>query len=613
MSAAFTPELTLQGLAPRLAALNDELRQWLRTEPLCLKPGHKDDLRGHAADLERGAKELAEQKPMLVILLMGGTGVGKSSLLNALAGGKVALASFTRPTTREPVVYHHREVPVDRLPPELRQCRLVAHDRKELLQKVLVDTPDLDSNEPQNRDALEAVLPVADVVLYVGSQEKYHDQAGWEMFLRQKQRRAFAFVLNKWDRCLHGLNSGLRPDEDLLRDLRENGFSQPLLFRTCAQAWVDSGGKPPADLPAGEQFPELIRWLELGLNRLEIEAIKTRGIGQLLADLVRTLGQAKPPLLTEAAAATVHSWEKFLAEEADSCSDLLLATIDPYQHDVEKHFAWHTHQHFRGLMALLLGASSRLRYWSGPWGGLRGNLLAAAASDPGRAGAWDLAGFSQACLNLAGDRYLDARIQSLPNRLVVLGDQAGLPAEPLGAKVEAAGKRDWRGHLAQQFVEIVTQAEGELTRPTGPRRWLLDALVRTAEFLPLALLLLTSAWLLHDWFWKVPRRDFAFSDLLLPLCAVLIGMLVLFVIIQVALPVRWTTIRGTLAKKLRLRVRADLHQVFLPLPGQLVDALAQERSKIESLEAVARHLADWVKRHENPTPVAALFESPSGR
>src|SRR5262249_44158595 len=148
----------------------------------------------------------------------------------------------------------------------------------ELEHKILVDTPDLDSNDLANREKLFHLLPVADVVLYVGSQEKYHDKLGWELFLHQRKRRAFAFVLNKWDRCLHG-SGGVRPDEDLLRDLRAAGFQDPLLFRTCAQMWVDNShpiGLQPGGLPQGEQFQELVRWLEMGLSRLEIEAIKAR-------------------------------------------------------------------------------------------------------------------------------------------------------------------------------------------------------------------------------------------------------------------------------------------------------------------------------------------------
>src|SRR5436309_11849082 len=154
---------------------------------------------------------------------------------------------------------------------------MAPHDRKALEQKILVDTPDLDSNDLANRDKLMRLLPVADIVLYVGSQEKYHDKLGWELFREQRQRRAFAFVLNKWDRCLHAGAQGLRPDEDLLKDLQSEGFQNPLLFRTCAQYWIDkANGESNGELPEGEQFSELLNWLEVGLNRLEIDAIKGR-------------------------------------------------------------------------------------------------------------------------------------------------------------------------------------------------------------------------------------------------------------------------------------------------------------------------------------------------
>src|SRR5687767_13743587 len=112
-------------------------------------------------------------------MLMGGTGVGKSTLLNALAGGAIAQASFVRPTTRDPVVYHHESIKPDKLDPALQYCKLVAHNRPMLEQKILVDTPDLDSNDLSNRDKLVRLLPIADIVLYVGSQEKYHDRLGW--------------------------------------------------------------------------------------------------------------------------------------------------------------------------------------------------------------------------------------------------------------------------------------------------------------------------------------------------------------------------------------------------------------------------------------------------
>src|SRR6516164_10833099 len=134
----------LRTLSPALRGLERGLRTWLDGgHRYPLSTINRAALEGLAGDLRRQADALDVDRPLLVVLLMGGTGVGKSTLLNALAGGTIAQASYTRPTTRDPVVYYHESLHPQRLDPALRHCKLVVNDRPGLEQKVLVDTPDL--------------------------------------------------------------------------------------------------------------------------------------------------------------------------------------------------------------------------------------------------------------------------------------------------------------------------------------------------------------------------------------------------------------------------------------------------------------------------------------
>ena len=52
----------------------------------------------------------------LVVAFMGGTGVGKSSLLNRLAGKAIAKAGVERPTSREVTLFRHKDIAIQNLP-----------------------------------------------------------------------------------------------------------------------------------------------------------------------------------------------------------------------------------------------------------------------------------------------------------------------------------------------------------------------------------------------------------------------------------------------------------------------------------------------------------------
>jgi hypothetical protein len=608
---ATTTEPLLRTLSPALRNLERGLRSWLdarRRYPLTTI--QRATLEGLASDLRRQAETLDVDRPLLVIMLMGGTGVGKSTLLNALAGGAIAKASFARPTTRDPVVYYHESVRTDRFDPALQQCRLAPHDRPALEQKIIVDTPDLDSNDLANREKLQRLLPVADVVLYVGSQEKYHDKLGWELFREQRRRRAFAFVLNKWDRCTLTGTGGLRPDEDLLRDLHGEGFKEPLLFRTNAQFWVDkSSGNGVAEPPEGEQFLDLANWLEMGLTRLEIEAIKARGVSQLLHQLQDALQTVSPPDLTEVAARTRSMWEKSLAEESAATAEVLLNTLEPYQREIEHHFTLEGQRRFRGLMAWYLHLFTRTKYVGSS---LRSRIPFAPRprEEVQTPVSWDLATFTRACSEVAASRHLDARGKALANRLLVESDAQGYPIDLLTEPTEAASKIDWRQRYSQTLIEVLSQVEQDWSRPSGARRVLQSVIIFLANWLPpLALLAACIAML---WWFFDPSGSFGgrrpeLIDFLLPFVVVAVVLIIMHVLIALFLPLRWQAIRGEFQKRLQARLQTELESVYAPVPTDLAQTLLEERRRVEKLQGETREVAAWLEQRQQAASITVLY------
>ena len=193
--------------------------------------GH--DLDARLADLERAVElgeglvspeamaparavlESADQRRRLapgvvVVALLGATGSGKSSLLNALAGTRIARTAVTRPTTTRPLA----ALPAGIGPSAAGRTSalldwLDVDERVQLTADagigaatVLLDLPDIDSDEDSHRRIATRLVERVDVLVWVLDPEKYADAVIHDDFIAPMAAHAGVTVvaLNQVDR-----------------------------------------------------------------------------------------------------------------------------------------------------------------------------------------------------------------------------------------------------------------------------------------------------------------------------------------------------------------------------------------------------------------------------
>ena len=169
------PELMQLELFAQVDELIRRLRQWAEGESVW------EPLNQSRALVRRLLSRLetlrVRLEAPLVVATFGGTGTGKSSLVNALVGTECTKAGRERPTTRRPILICHPDTELQPLNLPLDEFDVERIDSAVLRDVVIIDCPDPDTNENEtsgsNLEILRRMLPHCDVLIYTSTQQKY--------------------------------------------------------------------------------------------------------------------------------------------------------------------------------------------------------------------------------------------------------------------------------------------------------------------------------------------------------------------------------------------------------------------------------------------------------
>ena len=209
-----TPELQQLTILAEIDDLVQRVRRWLDDAP--------------AWDSARSARALVKRivdrvhslrirlEAPLVVATFGGTGTGKSTLVNALIGQEVSEVGRQRPTTTMPILLVHPDIEVSAINLDLSQFLVKKVNSPVLRDLILIDCPDPDTSEAadsgSNLARLRTILPHCDVLLYVSTQQKYRSAriaeelgdaaSGCRLVFVQTHADQDSDIRDDWRRCL---------------------------------------------------------------------------------------------------------------------------------------------------------------------------------------------------------------------------------------------------------------------------------------------------------------------------------------------------------------------------------------------------------------------------
>ncbi len=416
----------------------------------------------------------------LVVATLGGTGSGKSSLVNALVGEEVTQPGRIRPTTTDPVLICRSDVSPALLGIQPDAVRVVHRDLPGLQHLVLVDCPDPDTTEDEaaaatNLAKLRAILPHCDVLLVVATQQKYMNARVSQELCDAAEGAQLVFVQTHADR-----DTDIR--DDWRDQLRKQGIEPRAMFfvdSPAAMRAAQTGFSPPGD------FARLVDLLSRELAGTAANRIRRANFLDLLAETLercRSITADGLPAVDKLQAEILVHRQRLGEKLAEQMQQDLLANRRVWENRLLGEIAsrWGLSPFslvlriFQGLGGLISGATllrmrtpAQLAIWGVLEGGrrLRSKQVESKADQAWQQTsnwAWEEGDLRQAAFELDGYAY-----------------EVGLPRESLETTaVEREATGAGRAFVATAGNQLQTLIRNQAKRRTGWfKRWTFELLL----------------------------------------------------------------------------------------------------------------------------------------
>jgi energy-coupling factor transporter ATP-binding protein EcfA2 len=438
----------LRALVDRLADLAD---RWLAVGPgsaiaTTRATQLRDHVRGHLAP------RAASLDAPILILLLGPTGAGKSTIFNTIVGRAVSETGVLRPTTRHAVVLadpHDRDGLVSGalagVPPE--RLRFAA-DASAEPGVVVVDAPDIDSIEHENRELADHLVESADLAIFVTTATRYADQVPWRVLERVRERGLpLIVIVNRLPGDPDGRALVL---DDVRRLVAEAGFvPSPLIVGVDEGRLAGDGGAVERDAIE----PVLDRVRTLREDREARRELATRA----LAGAVAGIGELVDRVADDVAHAAIDVGS--LTRTARDAYDRELASL----RDALRAGTFLRDEALRHWQAYV-GADDITRFFSRGIGAIRGAIVSfvrpstAPVGEVRRATAEDIVAVARTHANEAARRTATTWSDE-PRVATIVADRADLWASSADFEGRLRGRiDDW---IASIVADIAATGEGK--------------------------------------------------------------------------------------------------------------------------------------------------------